>query len=430
MSATCLIRKFATPKVTLNDKLAGTLPPGVYWDQHPDAPRNFLLWVGKTERTYRLNYYNRGGRERRVSIGSPPAWLVKDARKAAAELQRYIDQGGDPLADAQQHRAAPTVAELWQRFETEALPSRAASTQSEYRSMMRHYVLPGLGTLKVASVTRADIETLHRRITAAGHTRRANAVKSLVSTLLNCAVGWEMRDTNPTQHIKHNVEHRRERYLSEAEVARLLDEVERCRVRGGHWADTADKIALAIHTGARRGEILNITWAQLADLDGAAPTWILPSTATKEGQRTGRNKRLPLAPGAVAILQRRRAELQAGNIVPLRDGAVFKHGNSRTGTSSLEEDWERIRTAAGIDGVRFHDLRHSFASFAISGGVPLATIGVLLGHSTPQTTQRYAHLSDAAARAAAVLIGQKIGGKRTVENDTTPPGHAAGGPRE
>jgi integrase len=398
-------------KPPLTDRFAKTAAPGIYFDSDRRSPAGFMLRVTPAgARSWCLNYrVKETGRERRITIGQITAWPIAEARKEAAELRRIVDIGGDPLADRQHKRDAPDVAALWDRFAAEGLPSRAARTQAEYKAMARDHILPALGRMKVTAVQRADVEKLHRRITETGHARRANAVKSLVSTLFNAAVAWGYRADNPCQHVKGNVEHRRERYLSGEELDRLMGEVERHRAMGGHWIDSADQIELFVLVGCRRSELLGMEWSQLEGLDGARPTWVLPSRSTKEGQRTGRNKRLPLSEGAAAVLRRRWDERNAGGrVVRLRDDFVFRDGNSKAGANRLETDWYILRAAAGIEDVRIHDLRHSFASFAVAEGLSLEIIGKLLGHAKIATTQRYSHLADQPLRTAVAAVAAKV----------------------
>ena len=89
---------------------------------------------------------------------------------------------------------------------------------------------------------------------------------------------------------------------------------------------------------------------------------------------------------------------------------MFPGGGSKTHANRFEGDWREIRAAAGIQDCRFHDLRHSVASWLIAEGASLAVVGSVLGHSKPQTTARYAHLSDAAQRAAVETVGKIVGG--------------------
>src|SRR6516162_1757176 len=121
-----------SPKPPLTDGFAKTAEPGIYFDSAGKSPAGFMLRVTKAgTKAWCLNYRVRGtGRERRITIGQITAWPIAEARKEAAEMRRIVDSGGDPLGDRQDKRDAATVAELWGRFVTDGLPSRAPRTQA------------------------------------------------------------------------------------------------------------------------------------------------------------------------------------------------------------------------------------------------------------------------------------------------------------
>jgi integrase len=379
-------------------KDAGT-SSGVYFDRGTNRVRGLMLRITPAgARAWCLNYRVKDtGRERRLTIGDVAAWPIAEARKRAAELRREVDSGGDPLGQREEKRAAPTVADLVERFIEEALPSRAPRTQAEYRAMWRDWILPALGRLKVVAVDREDVEKLHRKITAHGKARRANSVKSLCSALFSQAIVWGLREDNPVHHIKGNPEHGRERYLLPPEIERLVTVLERWRAKR---PDSVDAITLAMLTGARRGEILGMRYGEV---DLGAGVWSKPAASTK--QRTPH--RTPLSEAAVAVLRRRQAE-RDGKIVRLRDDHVFRGAGSKTHCNTLERDWYQIRCAAGLEDVRFHDLRHSFASQLVSAGLSFEIIGRLLGHTKPETTKRYSHLADQPLREAAEIVAGKF----------------------
>ena len=379
-----------------------------YFDQDKRSPRGFLLRVTPAgARVWALRYrVGETTREREITIGDVKSWPISEARRRGHDLRRDIDTGGDPMADREEKRGAPTVAELVERFTGEALSSRAPRTQAEYRAMLRDWILPALGRLKVAAVTREDIEKLHRKITEAGKPRRANSVKSLCSTLFAQAIVWRMRDDNPVNHVKGNREEGRERYLSAEETGRLVAVLERWQAKR---PDSADAIRLALLTGARRGELLTMRWLEI---DLAAGVWTKPAVSTK--QRLAH--RVPLSDAAVAVLRRRQAERTdaAGKVIRLHgEDHVFKGAGAKGHCCALEKDWFIIRAAAGLEDVRFHDLRHSFASMLVGANLSLEVIGRLLGHTKPATTKRYAHLADGPLRAATEIVAGKIGGQRT-----------------
>jgi integrase len=326
----------------LTDRFAATAAPGLYWDTDPRSPKGLLLRVTPAgARSWCLNYRRKSDdREKRLTLGDVASWPVAEIRKRAAELRREVDAGGDPLGELDERRAAPTVADLVERFIKEALPSRAPSTQAEYRAGLRDWILPALGKKKVAAVERDDIVRLHRQITEAGKPRRANAMKSLCSTIFNQAIVWKMRDDNPCRLVRGNPELAHERFLSGEELDRLMVVLQRHRARR---PDSVDAIMLAALTGARRGEILGMTWQQLGELDNAV--WTKPAALTKQRKI----HRLTLSPEAVAILQRRRDEREApGKVVRLLpDEFIFQGGGSKTHTNTLERHWREFRAEAG-----------------------------------------------------------------------------------
>ncbi len=338
-------------------------------------------------RAFVLNYRTKSGRERRITIGSFPDWQVKAARDEAKRLKQLIDQGGDPLADIKAEREAPTVADLCDRFVSEHLPRLRASSQADYKRMLSNHIRPHFGEhLKVADVVYADIDRLHRRITAVGHNHRANRVVAVLSKMFSLAVRWEMRTDNPVKGIERNTEHKRIRYLSGDELARLTQ-----ALAAHDDAQAANIIRLLLLTGARRSEVLSARWD---DLDLVAGTWSKPASSTKQNQP----HTVPLSAPARQLL----AEIFK------EDGSktyVFPGVGDTGHRISIKRDWGAICKAAGITGLRIHDLRHSFASLAASAGYSLPMIGALLGHSNPVTTHRYSHLFDDPLRQAAERIG-------------------------
>src|ERR1700722_11204416 len=131
--------------------------------------------------------YRAAGRERRITIGSFPDWSVKAARDHAKSLKRRIDVGEDPMAERHDQRAAKTIDQLCDLFEKDHLSSRRASTREDYLSLMRLYVRPKLGKMKVSAVRHSDIATLHREI-ARRAPYRANRLHAVLSTMMGIAV--------------------------------------------------------------------------------------------------------------------------------------------------------------------------------------------------------------------------------------------------
>jgi integrase len=346
-------------------------------------------------RAFILNYRTRSGRERRFTIGSFPAWTVAAARDEAKALKKRIDRGDDPLAEIRAGRAAPTVADLCERYIEEHLPKKRFRSGLEDKSMIATRVLPALGAIKAADVTFSDIDGLHRKITKSGKKLRANRVVSLLSKMFALAIKWKMRTDNPCRGIERNQENKRTRYLSGAELVSLTEALAK------HEDQQATNIIrLLLLTGARRAEVLSATWDQF-DIENGI--WTKPGATTK--QKT--EHRVPLSAPARQLL----ADLADHGMVT---GYIFP-GRSGGYRESIRQAWKDLCKSSGIAGARVHDLRHTYASILASSGTSLPMIGALIGHTQAQTTMRYSHLLDDPLRAATERVGAVITGKPSAE---------------
>lgn len=382
----------------LTDSLVRGLAPPATGNRiaYDDAIKGFGARITAAGAVSFVLNYRIAGRERRITIGSFPAWSVKAAREQAAELRRRVDMGNDPMAERDDLRTAPHMRDLWAAFEADHLDRRRPSTQTEYRRQANLYILPKLGARRVADIRREDVAALHREI-AKVHPYQANRVLALLSVLFNLAIEREMRTDSPAVRIPKAPEEKRERFLNPAEITKLVAALD-------HHPEkiSAAAIKFLLLTGARRGEALMATWAQF---DLAAGVWTKPSSNTKQK----RSHRVPLSDAAQAVLREMREEgdrLQRyGIITPYVFPSVKCPAEPLT---EVRRTWASVCGTAGVQGVRLHDLRHSFASALVSGGVGLPTIGAMLGHSQPRTTARYAHLYDTTLRDAAERVGALV----------------------
>jgi integrase len=346
-------------------------------------------------RAFVLNYRRKDGRERRWTIGSFPDWSTGAARDEARRLKREIDLGADPVGAHQGERSSPTVADLCDRFEAEYLPRRREWTRKGYRQQIATDIRPAIGRLKVASVTYTDIDRLHREIGKRAPIH-ANRVLALLSKMFSLAIRWHWRaDANPCRGVERNAEQARYRYLVGDELARLTKALAEHRDQ-----QAANIVRLLLLTGARRGEVLAAQWNQF-DLENGI--WSKPASSTKQA----RDHIVPLSAPARQLL---------AALYEARDGSgyLFPHplgGHCR----DIKRAWAAICRAAGIEGLRAHDLRHSYASALAGAGFSLPVIGALLGHSTPTTTARYSHLFDDPLRVATERAGAILTGKPSAE---------------
>jgi integrase len=358
--------------------------------------------------------YNIHGRARRITIGSWPDWSVVAARERAKELKREIDQGHDPLAVRIEARAAATIRDLIDRYIVEHGPKLAARNCADQVSILRKFVEPVWGSRKVDDITHEDVDHLLAEVAkgrprsyhAKGRTKakrvkakppgikpspiRSNRVGEVLRKMFNLAIRWRMRADNPAQGFARVPEQPRERYLSRDEMERITNVISTHPNRRA-----ADVIRLLMLTGARRGEAMNASWEQF-DLETAL--WIKPAATTKQR----RLDRTPLSGAAVALLRVIRER------VPKDCPWVFPGDAKGKPLIEIKRFWDEVREQADLPDFRIHDLRHTFASLLVSGGMSLPMIGKLLGHTQVQTTLRYAHLFDDPLRAGLDHVGDLL----------------------
>ncbi len=333
--------------------------------------------------TYRIH-----GRQRRFSIGQWPEWSAQEARDRASDLRRAIRDGHDPLAERILDRSAPLVTDLAARYWSDhAERKNRASSRRNNRQMLDGIVLPKLGRLPVAAVTREDIEKLHHSLR--GTPYRANRVLSLLSLMFGLAIQWKMRADNPVRGIPKHPEERRDVWLRDDELKRLTSALEKHPNR-----DAANAIRLLLLTGARKSEVLGAAWEQF---DLTRGVWTKPSAHTKQK----RTEHVPLSAPAITLLSRLKRSAE-------KHEHLFPGRTPGRPLENVKGVWAEICKTAEIEHCHIHDLRHTYASHLVSSGIPLAIVGKLLGHTQSQTTERYAHLADSALRRATDLFGKKI----------------------
>jgi integrase len=385
----------------LTDRIVRALPAPDRGNKitYDDEPKGFGCRVTAAgARAFILNYRRKAdGLERRLTIGAFPDWSVAAARDEAKALRRSIDSGADPVGDHREARDAATVSDLCDRFEREYVPRKRPATQRDYRQQIAVDLRPALGRLKVASVTFTEVDAWHHQMSKRAPTH-ANRALAVLSRMFSMAARWGLRtEPNPCKGVERNQEHKRQRYLSGPELTRVTDTLAQLRDQGA-----ANAIRLLLLTGARRGELLAARWS---DFDLGTGVWTKPGATTK--QKTAH--RVPLSAAAKTLLTEMRQECAEDS------DWLFPAPRKSGPRTDIDDAWEALRDAAGIPDVRLHDLRHSFASVLASQGLSLPIIGALLGHSTPATTARYAHLLDDPLRQATEAASAVITGKPSAE---------------
>ena len=383
--------------------------------------------------------------QRRLRLGHFPEIMPDDARKIAATTRGEASKGRDPVGEVKSRRSVSasilTVEELSKRYLSAKEIVLKASTRAQYTWIMNNAIAPVIGTMRVDIVDKADVTRLQRE--HAEKPTKANQALRYLSRLLRYAESEGMRPANssPVSGVKRFKEELHEVYLDADQLKALFEALalaatkglpaaptdagirgnrnEKRRKRGdaalrNRPGDTgqitaspqvADVIELLLATGMRREEALSLEWSSVNLEDRRLDL---------KDTKTGRSFR-PLNASAAEIITRQKARRILGNPyvfpAPTRDGAHLL---------DVSKLWNAVRHHAKLEHVRLHDLRHTAASLAIQGGAHLAEVGRMLGHASPRTTARYAHMSDDGSKFAADRMGEALLAARSALPNATP----------
>ncbi|PKP68076.1 MAG: integrase [Alphaproteobacteria bacterium HGW-Alphaproteobacteria-5] len=354
------------------------------WD---DELKGFGLRVYPSGRKMYLAQFRSGGRLRRVNIGLHGAVTPDLARTEAMKHLSQVRLGADPAGERDRRKASPTMKEFGKRFLEEHVASHCKpSTQAEYKRSVELFINPKLGSHRIIDITRADIVEMHQSMKATPY--QANRTLGVLSIMFTVAHTWGVRTdgVNPCWKVKRYKEIKRERYLTPDELARLGKVLRESNTE----REAAFCIQLLLLTGCRLSEIQKLKW-EYVDLDAG----LLRLPDSKSGAKL------------VAIGQ---AVVEVFKAIPkVKDNPYVITGTiDGQHLTDMQKPWRRLRKRAGLDDLRIHDLRHSFASDALQLGEDLTMIGRLLGHTQVQTTARYAHLKTDPIRAAANKVSDAI----------------------
>ena len=363
-------------------------------------------------KSYILHYRigtGRGATLRKLTIGKHGSpWTPDAARAEAKRLLGEVAAGRDPATARQEDRRALKFGEVIDLYLAKGVMHKKPSTLKADRGRIEHHLRPLLGKLRVDVIGRADIERMRNTVAAGrtaesigtGEKRRAGSIPRgrkgaaaqcvmLVSSIYAFAITRGLCTANPARGVKKAPVRKIERFLSETEIARLSQALDAETERSDNpYPTTAIKLLLL--TGCRKSEIANLLWEHV---DFERECLRLPDNKTGV-------KVVYLNAPARALLQ--------GLSHLAENPSVIPGMRANSAGPAIDKVWSRVRKAAELDGVRLHDLRHSFASVGAAGGLSLPIIGALLGHKHATTTARYAHLSADPLRAANDEVGARI----------------------
>jgi integrase len=363
---------------------------------------------------YRSGGGGRGGKQRRYTLAPVSTLSAPAARQRATEILAKVRIGEDVMATKIEKRSQLRFAELAELYwRQEAAVVCKASTVALYGCLLKNHVLPAMGTMRPHEITKSVLLKFHREL---GITKRATANRTL--TLISGIFSWAIRSGslaevgNPAAGISKFHEEGRERYLKADELGRLGDALRELESVGLPWPEideskptakhavkaqnrftnpdpaAATAVKLLLLTGCRLREILHLQWSEV-DLERGR--------LFLQDSKTGR-KPVCLSSAAVSLLE---SLSRAGSyVIP---GTLVDCPRA-----DLKRPWVALCRRAGLEGVRLHDLRHTFASIGAGDGLGLQMIGALLGHSQSATTARYAHLDAVPMQRASDKIGSRI----------------------
>ena len=357
-----------------------------------------------------LRYRTQAGIQRDHTIGRAEAFHPEDARAEARRVLVAAGKGEDPTQARREARSAAKMEELRDRYLAEHAKTRKkARSAANDEILWRLWIMPEctagvtFAGWRVADVTTGDVmrwhaaNTLKRPITA-------NRALEVLSKAMGLAELWGIRPkgSNPCDGVEANPERKRRRYLKPNEARAIFRALIDCGTTPERRT-FAELVVLLLLTGARLRELMCCRW-EWVDV----PARLIRLPDSKTGERD-----IILNDDAVTLL----------NSLPRTCEWVFPGEQRKDGgyrpVSGYRKMWLALLKAAGVTNLRVHDLRHSFASYGISAGLTLPQIGGLLGHASPQTTARYAHLIDEAARSASERAATSI--KQVFTNSAAAP---------
>ena len=304
----------------------------------------------------------------RTVLGTADRMTAAEAReKACATI----------TAEKAERRSGPLFADFAAEFMRRQGRRWKPSTREGNAHLTDRYLVPFFGTMRVAEIGRADVRRWFDSMSSTPG--NANRTLPVLSVMMRQAELWDLRPqgSNPCRNMRRYRTAPRERFLSPDELKRLGFVLDHAGDR-----QAAAAIRLLLFTGARSSEITGLRWE-----------WIRGTRAVMPDSKTG-PKAVQLPPPARAVL----------NGLPREGRYVFPNARGDGPMKDLGLRWQKLRGLAGLDDVRIHDFRHTFASHAVMSGLDLYTVGRLLGHADLASTERYAHLADEHVRAAAGRI--------------------------
>lgn len=314
------------------------------------------------------------------------------ARARASKIAADIRSGYSPSERRARDRAMPTLAEFAEEWlQGQIKPNRKAKTYELYEGALRLHIVPKLGRVRVDQLETEHIDGLRRSLAKKPYV--ANRCLAILSRAMNHAELRKLRplNSNPVRHVERFEEKKRKRYLSVEELVALGKALRSQELKANHAPEPIAAIKFLIFSGCRLREVLNLKWEEVDFNRG-----ILNLSDSKTG-----SKEVVLGEQVIEQLRKIAPHATSRYVFPSPIDA-------RKPMPDVKKTWATVRRLAGLKDLRLHDIRHNFASYAVSTGGSLPLVGQLLGHGSSRTTERYSHLIDDPVRRLADQTGRVI----------------------
>jgi integrase len=324
-------------------------------------------------KTFYFRYIDQHSRQRQHKICVYGDLTVDKVRREAQRLKSEVVLGGDPAAQKATKRSIPNYADLASQHLAHVKTYQRSYKTTELN--MRLHIVPRWGKLRLSEIHQQDVaKWLAEKRENGLSPATVEKLRVTFGRSFELALQWNIPGVikNPTRNIKRPpINNARERFLSPDEAQRLQAAVAKSLNPQLKWI-----VGLLLLTGARVSELLHAEWRNV-DLERRA--WLIPTS------KTGKPRHVPLSKAAIDIIGQ----------LPRFDGCPFLLPNPETKRpyTDIKHPWATARKAAGLPGLRIHDLRHSAASFMINAGIDLFAVGRVLGHANHASTMRYSHLA-------------------------------------
>jgi len=381
-------------KVKLTQKYIDNPPrpaPGKSREEHCDIALPGLYFETRatcTEwGTFFLRYKDENGKTCHQKLGRSCDITLKQARAEARRLRAEIQLGANPRAEARAKKSIMTWNEFFTRYIVYVRQHKRSWHNDE--EMHRLRISPKFGNLRLNRFTRHAVQTFHNEMRDSGLApATCDHHLKLIRQALNLAVDWDLIEANPVAKVKlFHVDNREERLMSPDDLQSLMSTLNNA---GDKRKTVVAVVKFLLLTGCRVNEALNARWG---DINRGTRTWTIMATNSKSKKR----RSVPLSDAALEVLD----QLDTNG----KSKWLFTNLVNGERLKSITKTWQSLRKEAGLPHLRLHDLRHMHASMLINSGQSLYVVQRVLGHSSPDVSSRYSHLSTESLQQAANSVG-------------------------